>query len=129
MSYRTVAEWRIPPRDGRDRCGWVWISQDLDARPDNGVQIDTDGLSEDELALLGNSLEVWVDPDGWSGDTKLAGMVWGIDPNALESMHACDSGFAVRVIAFWRRLGSPILDRSVPGYEAPWLPFPMPPNE
>jgi len=99
----TIYEWKITNLGDR-QYGYIWIAE-------NGT---------DEF---GTVYKIYVDPDNldaWVGKASADNSA----SNVIASMEAEeDSNRYRRIVFYWRKLGSPVIDRKAPGYEAPWFPW------
>jgi hypothetical protein len=107
--YRKVAEWLTPGKSAEVN-GYVWIDQDM---KDGSLVVNYDPVG-------------WMTPEG----IDILNYAWGNDPNFVASidnfMVINGTPAAEQVLAYWRSLGSPIIDRKAEGYQRQWLPFVLP---
>ena len=108
----TLYEWKITDL-GNNQYGYIWIAE-------NG---------KDEF---GPVYRVYADPenyDRWIG--KCDWLEGSMVSNIIDSMecpeehnqYQSDPSWYRRILFYWRRLGSPRIDRKAAGYEAPWFPW------
>ncbi len=108
----TLFEWRITDL-GNGEYGFIWIA----------------AVGKDDF---GSVYKVFVDPennDRWIG--KCDWLEGNMVSNIIDSMecpeehnqYQSDPSRYRRILFYWRRLGSPRIDRKAAGYEAPWFPW------
>jgi hypothetical protein len=107
-NYRTVYEWKISDLDNGQH-GYIWITED----------------GKDEF---GPFYSVFIDPanhdaiGAWIGEYRGCNKadLWNMLGNLEVSEDDPDYS---RIMFYWRKLGSPVYDPKVPGYDAPWFPW------
>jgi hypothetical protein len=98
----TLFEWKISDL-GNGEFGHIWIS---------------------EPSLVGpyKHMRVYVDPNNVDGHFAY----WiEHDPHVLFNCELPEDweGWYERILGYWRNVGSPVVDRKPPSYEAPWFPW------
>jgi hypothetical protein len=108
----TLFEWRITYL-GNGEYGYIWIAE----------------AGKDEFGTIYN---VFVDPDN---DDKWIGKCDWLEGNMIGNITAemeCpeefneyqrDPSWYRRILFYWKRIGSPRIDRKAADYEAPWFPW------
>jgi hypothetical protein len=108
----TLYEWKITDL-GNGQYGYIWIAE-------NG---------KDEFGTI---YKVWVDPennDRWIGNcdwlegNMVSNIIASMECPEEHNQYQLDPSWYRRILFYWRRLGSPHIDRKAPGYEAPWFPW------
>jgi hypothetical protein len=108
----TLFEWRITDK-GNGEYWYIWVEE-------NG---------KDEF---GPVYRVYADPennDSWIGNCDwLEGNMVGNIMTGMEcpeefSENQRDPSWYHRILFYWKRIGSPHIDRKAAGYEAPWFPW------
>lgn len=97
----TLYEWKISDL-GNGQYGYIWVAE-------NG---------KDEV---GNLYKIYVDPyniDATADD------VFKYEAQKFFNLEITeDDAWYRRVLLLWKRLGSPVINRKAPGYEAAWFPW------
>ena len=96
----TLFEWRITDK-GNGEYGYIWIAE----------------AGKDEF---GPVYRIYVDPYNINATVDDAFEYEAQKFFDLEITE--DDAWYGRIIHYWRRIGSPRMDRNAPGYEAPWFP-------
>ena len=108
----TLYEWKITDF-GDGEYGHIWIAEH----------------GKDEFGTI---YRVYADPenyDRWIGNcdwlegNMVGNIMAGMEYPEEFNQYQRDPSWYRRILFYWRRLGSPRLDRKAPSYEAPWFPW------
>jgi hypothetical protein len=108
----TIYEWKVTDL-GNGRYGYIWIAES----------------GRDEF---GSIYKVWVDPedyDSWIGKcdwlegNMIGNIIASMECPEEHSQYQLDPSWYRRILFYWRRIGSPRIDRKAAGYEPPWFPW------
>jgi hypothetical protein len=97
----TLYQWKITDL-GNGQYGHIWITE-------NG---------KDEFGKL---YKIYVDP--YNIDA-IADDVFKYEAQKFFDLEITeDDAWYGRILLLWKRLGSPVINRKAPGYDAPWFPW------
>jgi hypothetical protein len=95
----TVYEWKITDL-GNERHGYIWISEDVKDH-------------------FGSHYRIYLDP--YDIDATVDD-VFEDEPSKFFNLEITEEDALYHhILHLWKRLGSPVLNRKVAGYSAPWL--------
>lgn len=106
----TIYEWKITDL-GNGRYGYLWI---FSHRHDDECRKYRCGDPEDLLRVV-------IDPNDLYGDFNYWSVVDGGNNLANLEIPEDWNNYYDRILTYWNKLGSPVLDRKAAGYEAPWF--------
>ena len=108
----TVYEWRITDK-GNGEYGYIWIAED--GKDDFGAfyKVIVDPENHDR----------WIGNCDWFEGSMVSNIMTGMECPEEFSQYQRDLSWYRRILFYWRRLGSPRIDRKSAGYEAPWFPW------
>lgn len=108
----TVYEWRITDK-GNGEYGYVWIAEA--GKDDFGpvYKIFVDPENNDK----------WIGRCDWLEGSMISNIIAGMECPEEFSEYQRNPSWYRRILFYWRRLGSPRIERKATGYEAPWFPW------
>jgi hypothetical protein len=108
----TLYEWKITDK-GNGEHGYIWIAE----------------VGKDDFGAI---YKVFVDPENndrwigkcdWLEGNMISNIMDGIECPEEFNQYQFDPSWYRRILFYWRRLGSPHIDRKAAGYETPWFPW------
>lgn len=108
----TVFEWKITDL-GNGEYGFIWIAE----------------VGKDDFGTI---YRVWVDSENydkcigkcdWLEGNMVGDIIASMECPEEHNQDQRDPSWCRRIVWYWRRLGSPRIDRKAAGYEAPLVPL------
>ena len=108
----TLYEWKITDKNNGE-FGHIWIVKDGEDEFGPVYRVYADPENNDR----------WIGNCDWLEPSVASNMMSGMECPEEFNEYQRDPSWYRRILFYWRRLGSPRIDRKAPNYEAPLFPW------